>query len=89
MGVSVLFRTFIFNDLLQLGPLISITGMITVAEAKSDNATRCSVFYRARRGMNYALSPVFLFLPVFNLIYSSRALKRPRRSLLAGRTRFR
>lgn len=32
----------IFNDLLQLGPLISITGIITAAEAKSNNTTRCS-----------------------------------------------
>lgn len=41
----------IFNDLLQLGPLISITGIIKPAEAESNNTTRCSaqlgVFYHA------------------------------------------
>lgn len=79
---------FIFNDLLQLGTLISITGMITAAEAKSDNTTRCSAqaacFITPLQNELCFISslsppppPTPLHLPqsLCNLIYSSGALK--------------
>lgn len=66
----------IFNDLLQLGPLISITGIITPAEAKSNNTTRCSAQAACFiMPLQNELCFISIFFFLCNLIYGSGALK--------------